>query len=106
MENDYAFTWLTDSKGEKKMLGQIELENFVGLTSMPQGYASAWSALEGLVGASYKPLLCVGKAVVHGTNYFFIAEQTLVTNPPVRRVVKLVVNELDGKYKLVGVENV
>lgn len=41
------------------MLGAIEFENFEGLTltSMPQEAASAWSAAEGLVGASFKPLL-------------------------------------------------
>ena len=84
------------------MFGKIELEQFTGLTSMPQKAASAWSgALEGLVGASYKPLLYLGKQVVKGVDYFFIAEQTLITNPPIRRVVRLVINEFDGKYELV-----
>ncbi|MBQ4404267.1 MAG: hypothetical protein II857_07635 [Selenomonadaceae bacterium] len=105
MENDYAFNWLTNSKEETKMFGQIQLENFVGLTSMPQKAASAWSgAIEGLVGASYKPLLYYAKQLVNGTNYYFIAEQTLITNPPVRRLVKLVIHEKDGEYKIASVE--
>ena len=42
------------------MFGQIELAKFEGLTKMPQKAASAWATLEGLVGASYKPLLYLG----------------------------------------------
>ena len=108
MENlGYSFTWLTNEQGEKIMFGQIQLENFIGLTSMPQKAASAWSgAFDGLVGASYKPLLYYGKQLVHGVNYYFIAEQTLITNPPIRRIVKLVINELNGEYKLVSVEEI
>ena len=86
------------------MLGQIELENFAGLTTMPQDYASAWCAVEDLVGANYKPIICAGKQQVHGTNYYFIAEQTLVTNPPVRRLVKMAINGLNGEYKVIGIE--
>lgn len=85
------------------MFGQIELAEFKAATSMPQGAASAWSAVEtsGLVGASYKPLLYVGKRVVRGINYVFIAEQTLITNPPVRKLVMLEVNEFGGVYTMV-----
>lgn len=85
------------------MLGKIDFEEFKGLTSMPQKAASAWSALEtsGIVGASYKPLVYVGKQQVHGTNYWFIAEQTLVTATPVRRIVTIAINECDGVYTIV-----
>lgn len=62
--------------------------------------------MEGLVGASYKPLLYYGKQLVNGVNYYFIAEQTLVTNPPIRRIVKLVIHEKDGEYKLASVEEI
>ncbi|MBQ6296151.1 MAG: hypothetical protein IJK81_00390 [Selenomonadaceae bacterium] len=89
------------------MLGQINLENFVGLMSMPQKPQSAWDAVfSELVGATYKPLIYVGDQLVHGVNYFYIAEQTLITNPPVRRLVKLAINEFDGYYKLVGVQEI
>lgn len=83
------------------MFGKIELEQFKGITTMPQEAASAISAIDGLVGATYKPLLYLGKQPVKGINYFFVAEQTLVTNPPIRRVVKLAINFFDGKYELV-----
>ena len=88
------------------MLGKIQFENFAGLHSMPQDYASAWTATGELVGASYKPLLTLGKQVVKGTNYYYLAEQTLITNPPLRRIVLVVVNEFAGKYELVAVEEI
>lgn len=84
------------------MFGAIELEKFDGITRMPQDYASAWSAVEGLVGANYKPLLCLGKQVVKGVNYFFIAEQTLVAFPVKRRVIKLTIHGFNGEYELIG----
>ena len=88
------------------MFGKIELENF-DAARLPQKAASAWSgAVEGLVGANYRPLLYFGKQLVSGTNYYFLAEQTLVTNPPIRRVVKLVIHELNGEYTLVHVEEI
>ena len=85
------------------MLGAIQFQDFEGLTSMPQQAASAWSALEngGLVGASYKPLLYIGTQQVRGVNHWFIAEQTLVTNPPVRHIVTIAVNEFNGVYAVV-----
>lgn len=83
------------------MFGAIELEKFDGLTKMPQEYASAWTAVEGLVGASYKPLLCLGKQVVKGTDYFFIAEQTFMTYPVRRRVIKLTIHGFNGEYELI-----
>ena len=103
----YAFTWLTNSEEEKIMFGKLNLEEFTGLTSMPQKYQSAWTgACEGLVGASYKPLLFYATQLVKGVNYYFIAEQTLITNPIIRRVVKLVINEFEGKYELVDVTEI
>lgn len=83
-------------------LGAIQLENFTGLTSMPQKAVSAWSAVENLVGATYKPLLYVGKQLVRGTNHCFIAEQTLVTANPTRRIVKLKINEFNGVFEVVA----
>lgn len=83
------------------MFGKIELEQFEGLKEMPQDYASAWSGLEGIVGAQFKPLLCLGKQVAKGVDFYFLAEQTLVIHPSLRRVVTLVVNGFNGEYTLV-----
>lgn len=84
------------------MLGAINFENFDGLTKMPQKAASAWSGVaEGLCGASYKPLVYVGEQVAKGTNYWFIAEQTLITNPTVRHIVTFAINEFNGVYAII-----
>ena len=84
------------------MLGAIQFENFEGLTKMPQKAASAWSAVNnGLVGASYKPLIFIGTQVAKGTNYWFIAEQTLTTNPPVKHIVTIAINEFNGVFAVV-----
>ena len=89
------------------MFGKIQLERFDGITTMPQEVASAWSgAFDGLLGAEYKPLLYLGKQIVHGVNYYFIAEQTLITANPERHIVIIKVNALDGKYTVVGIEQI
>lgn len=85
------------------MLGKIEFEDFEGLTSMPQAAASAWSALEslGICGAGYKPLVYIGRQMATGVNYWFICEQTRQTNPPVRHIVTLAINEFNGVYTII-----
>lgn len=84
------------------MLGQIELENFTALTEMPQKAASAWSEVDRLVGASFKPILYIGTQLVHGVNHWFLAERTIVALNSDRRLVKLAINELNGKFKFVS----
>ena len=93
---EYAFTWLT-GEGNKifdlvqqqvqaanPILGAIEFEIYdCTKGTMPQKYQSAWSAIEGIVGASYTPCMTVGKQQAKGTNYWFIAEQTLITKTPI-----------------------
>ena len=83
------------------MLGAIKLEKFEGLTSMPQEAATAWSAVEGLCGAKFKPLLYLGTQVVRGINHWFIAEETLSTNPEEQKIVMLAINGFNGVYALV-----
>lgn len=84
------------------LLGQIQLENFNALTKMPQKAASAWASVEGLCGATLKPVLFVGTQQVSGINYWFIAEENLITLGTPRRLVTVAINEsLDGEYRLV-----
>lgn len=84
------------------LTGGITLAEQKGMTAFPQKAASAWSAIDNaIVGAGYKPLVFVGTQVVKGTNYHFIAEQTLMTAEPIRHVVKIAVNEFRGQYQLV-----
>lgn len=101
----YAFTWLKNkAQEETKKTGAIEFNIITDLTKPPQKVASAMSAIETneLTGASYKPLMYVGTQIVRGVNYWFICEQTLVTARPEKHIVKLAVNEFQGKFELVG----
>ena len=69
---------------------------------LPQKAASAFTgATSELVGADYEPVLYVGSQAVNGTNYCFIAVQTLVTAQPKKRLVKLIIHEsLHAEYTL------
>jgi hypothetical protein len=56
---------------------------------------------EELIGAKYEPLLYCGSQVVSGTNYMFFYKQTLITNPKVIHLVKVVIHKtLQGEYIL------
>ena len=98
-ELGYAFTWLT--------FGNIQLLEFEECIDYPQGFASASAVVnvnedgEPLIGCKYKLLMPLGVQPVHGNNYYFLAEQTIMSNPVVRRLVTLAVNEQNGNYKLV-----
>ncbi|MBQ7705881.1 MAG: hypothetical protein IJT73_10755 [Selenomonadaceae bacterium] len=83
------------------MFGKIQLVEFKEDFDERQKAASAWTALTGLVGASYKQLKYIGTQPVNGILHWFIAEQTLIIARPERRVVKLAVLEKDGKFELV-----
>ena len=85
------------------ILGGITLEVSTDLTKLPQKVASAMSAIEKpeLVGANYKPLMYIGWQNVRGTNYWFIAKQTLMTRNLDEHIVTIAVNEYDGEYEIV-----
>lgn len=85
------------------MFGKVEIEKFEGIVKLPQEAASAWGELEGLkeCGAGYKPLLYVGKQQAKGVNYWFIAEQTLMTRNSERHIVKIAVNHFGNKYTVI-----
>lgn len=114
-KSEYAFNWLTGAGNKifdlvkvqvqeaNPILGEIEFE-IHDCTSgkMPQPYASAWTTAEGLTGASYKPLMTVGKQQAKGTNYWFIAEQTMSTSTPEKHIVTIAINEFQGNYTRVN----
>ena len=94
------------SKEQRKMFGNIELEEFKPLTEFPQKAASACSALEtddnehiNWTGTKFIPLLYCGKQIVKGVNYWFIAEMIQLNVNAERHLVVLAINEFDGEYK-------
>ena len=84
------------------MVGQIKLVEFKSLETMPQAYQTAWDSVEWykLTGANYKPVLVAGEQVVHGMNYYFLAEQTIMNGTCDRHLVLIAINECDGQYLL------
>ena len=105
----YAFSWLKNNNALEenvmaRNVGAIEYDVITDMTQLPQRIASAAAAVEytELVDASYKPLVYVGTSITRGTNYWFIAEKTLVTHPPQKKIVTLAVNEFQGAFALVG----
>ena len=88
-------------------LGSINIVEQQGTAKMPQEAASAWSAFDtNMVGASYKPMDYIGTQIVKGTNYYFIAEQTLILATPQRHIVLVIVNEFEGNYTIKGIEQI
>ena len=87
--------------------GGWKLEDFKGV-KLPQKAASAFSTVaDGMTGASYIPLLYCGTQVVNGTNYCFIALQTLILAEPRKRIVKVIINEsLSGQYSIVSINSI
>lgn len=86
--------------------GGIEVVEQQGITKMPQEAATAWSEIEGLVGAKYKPIAYVGNQVVKGVNHVFLAEQTLVTSKPERHIVAIKVNVFEGRGEHLTIERI
>lgn len=89
------------------VLGGWNIDEMKGC-SMPQKAASAFTgAMGGVVGADYEPVLYVGNQIVNGTNYCFLAIQTLVTVNAPKRLVKIVIHEaLDGTLSLKSIRGV
>ena len=88
------------------IFGGINVVEQQELTKMPQEAATAWDAVEELVGAKYKPVAYVGDQVVKGVNHVFIAEQTLMTSTPERRIVTIKVNVFEGKAEHLTIERI
>jgi len=70
------------------VFGAVEVVEQPEMTAMPQSAASVWAAMDKLVGVNYKPVLYVGKQLVHGEEHVFLAECMLVI-PHARRMLVL-----------------
>lgn len=79
------------------MFGKINFVDFteLNLDYIPVDAKTAWETATkpAVVGAPiYTPIEYCGNQVVSGVNHFFIAEQRVTINPPVRRLVLVVIN--------------
>ena len=81
--------------------GQIQLEQFIDDGRLPQKTATIWHGVNWaeLTGAGYKPLLYLGPQQVNGILHWFIAEQTLMTHPVARHVIKMAILQQGDEYE-------
>lgn len=95
-----------------KKFGSIELGGTFGgyeivntsATKLPQDAASAMGVANSapLLGATYNPIWYVGKQLVNGTNYLFIAEDIRTTKNKDKSIVGLVINVPPGEHAMQG----
>lgn len=94
-----------------KKFGSIELSEIFGgfeilnipTNKLPQEVASAISvANSNLLGATFNPLWYIGKQIVNGVNYFFIAEDIRSTKNKDKSIVGLIINVPPGEHSLQG----
>ena len=85
------------------IVSEEDATDFVLRDEIEKGFKKA---MLDFVGAEHKPILELGTQIVKGTNYYFIAEQTLILATPQRHIVLIVVNEFEGKYTTVGIEQI
>lgn len=81
-----------------------------GDTSMeanPEAEAALNKALEGLVGASYEPIACLGTQVVAGTNYCILCRVTPVApNAEATLCLVYVFAALDGSAEILDTQDI
>lgn len=84
------------------VLGGYEIVN-IPANKLPQEAASAMGAANGdLLGATFSPIWYVGKQLVNGTNYLFIAEEIRTTKNQDKHIVGLVINVPPGEHSEQG----
>lgn len=79
------------------VFGAVEVVEQPEMTAMPQEAASVWAAMDKLVGVNYKPVLYVGRQLVHGEEHVFLAECMLVIPDARRMLVLLGLRMNDGR---------
>ena len=81
-------------------------EGDVGMEANPEAKAALEKALEGLTGAGYEPLACLGTQLVAGTNYCILCRITPVApNAASHFGLVYVYQALDGTAKLLDVQD-
>lgn len=86
------------------LFGGLSIAN-IPANRLPQEAASAAYAEinSGIVGATYMPIWYIGYQQVHGRNHWFISREIRTTKDQDQAIVLLVVNALNGKFKVVAI---
>ena len=64
------------------------------------------SATKSLIGVGYRPLFYIGKQVVRGMNYYFLAEARIMYPDSEPFLVEICVNEFNSQISVVSIEKV
>lgn len=67
------------------------------------GFTEVFSKFEG---ADYMPVLYCGTQVVHGLNHMIICKTRICHPDAVDRLTKVILNEVDGKWSIVSIEEI
>ena len=103
----------TDVKREEAELLGNSIENTMGswhvhvdTDNLPSAVVDAFEQLDDLLGASYKPIACVGTQVANGINYAVVAKQSIISGRDVDNIVMIIVNEKPnhGNAAIVSIE--
>lgn len=94
------------------MFGAWILENDFNVGTMPQKVATGFEeAFNGLVGASYEPVLYLGHQVVNGINHAILCKEIMVNAEGTEHIVKVILHEkpVDGaksEFSILEIVNV
>lgn len=76
-------------------------------TELPTEVQDAFEAtVHQLVGVNYKPIMYVGKQIVHGENHYIICSAQGVYPDAQPRPVMVALNIAEGKYSIVSIEGI
>lgn len=59
-----------------------------------------------LIGANYKPIMYIGKQIVHGTNYYVLCSMTPIYPGATPKAVVVGINVAEDKYTIASIEGI
>lgn len=96
----------------RHVLGGYELDTKMEACALPQRVATGFSKVMHMVGATYTPVLYVGKQIVHGENHMILCLQELAVEDAEKHLVKVVLNatydggNVEGNWSIVTIERI
>ena len=82
------------------LFGGINFRDF-DAENGPAEAKKAWAGVQGWTGSSFKPVAFLGDQPCKGTNYWFLAEETVNCNPVQKKMVVFAINGFQDHYAIV-----
>lgn len=86
--------------GQEIKLGAIKFVDFDAANG-PAEAKKAWAGVKPQTGATFKPICYCAEGPCKGTNYWFLAQETVIGNPGSTRIVVLAINGFNGQYAII-----